>query len=178
MIDRALDFIDKHGEVIKDQTEYLNSESYSWAIKDLRKHREDEHRIHTQILNSLVDKLEYIVNEAGSEISKNKKIQNFTKKIVESVEHYSDIASKYFISERWQEYEGEEAGDNKSAELAFQDKILKNIISFKNKIVSLKLDDEDKDLKIRVYANAIIPIPMREEMEERYPEIAEFLNKK
>jgi ElaB/YqjD/DUF883 family membrane-anchored ribosome-binding protein len=174
MIENALEFIKEHEPVIKDTTKYLKDVDWTNILE--RKDRINEHKLHLKLVNSLTDKLEHVVTEAGEDnLKKDVKIKNFVESVIKEVKNYTKRTSDYFRKERWQDYPDQE---DKSAELDFQDTILKEMLKIKKRVSSLKLDEEKKEIYVKVYADAILSLPMRQVIEERYPNVKEYMEKK
>lgn len=174
MIETAEEFIKEHGQIIKDQTKYLKD--VNWTSVSSRKDRIKEYELHNKLINTLTDKLQYVVGEAGDDnIKKNKKVADFIELVLNEVTNHNKRIAYYFKNEKWQEYLDQ---DEKSAEIDFQDDILKEMLKIKGRITKLKLDEEKKEVSIKIYGDAIVSLPMRKMIEDRYPEIKEFMEKK
>lgn len=174
MIENALEFIKEHESVIKDTTKYLKD--VNWVTISNRKERVGEHKLHLKLVNNLTDKLEHVLTEAGEEnLKKEIKIKNFIDVIVKEVNNYTKRVNEYFKKEKWQEYPNQ---DEKSVELDFQDTVLKDMLKVKKRVSSLKLDEKKKEIYLKVYGDAILSLPMRGMIEERYPKIKEFMENK
>lgn len=172
MIENALEFIKEHESVIKDTTKYLKE--VDWTSITDRKDRMGEHKLHLKLVKNLADRLEHVVIEAGEDnLKKEAKIRNFIDNIVKEVNNYTKRVNDYFKKEKWQNYLDQ---DEKSVELDFQDSILKEMLIVKKRIASLKLDEEKKEVYLKVYGDAILSLPMRQMIEERYPKIKEYMD--
>lgn len=172
MLERAETFIDEHGGIIDDHLLYLHTTE--WVIKKTRKERVEEHKLQNKLLKGLLVKTKFVLEEAGLEYKKSKKCKKFVEGIIKEVEAQIQSSYSYFILERWMDYDGERT-EEKGDEIEFQDEILKEIIYFREEIKKLDLAEEKDEVKVAVYASAIIPLPMREMMENRFPELREFM---
>lgn len=181
MVERALSFIKQHGNVISDHTKYIRDTD--WRNFHSRKDRQNEYKLHVEVLNGFLDKLKFVVQETGDELNKDQRITKFNNNLVKQIENHCDRATNYFNSERWQDYNSnsfpeDEVAEEKAAEIKFQNLILKEIIKFKEDISKLNLNKQISIVNLPIFADKKISIPMRHVAEQRFPEIVEFLKQK
>lgn len=80
----------------------------------------------------------------------------------------------------WTEFDEADANVEKKMELeiAFQSGVLKDLSSFKERLRKINFGEESDNLDIPIHADKPIPMTMSVAIEERYPEIRQFINKK
>lgn len=173
MLERALTFIDEHGKVIKDQSDYLEAHEHNWTILDNRKDRKSEHDLHLKIVRSFVDKVKYVENESGEDALTNKKVKTFIQKLISKIDNYIDRCSSYFELERWVNYTD---SDEKHDEMDFQNEVLNSLLKRKEEVSQFKVNtDSKKTVKIDTWGEVVLPIPLRKVVENRHPEIVKYI---
>lgn len=170
MLERALQFIEEHGEIIKDQSNYLKDND--WTVMPARKDRKDEHDLHLKIVRSFLNKIKYVEEESGEDFYKDRKTVNFAKRLKKEIENYIDRCNLYFKKEKWTNYEDSDA---KTEEMDFQNTVLDSLIKRKEEISKVSLDNKGKDVKIETWGDSELPICLRELVEERYPDVKDFI---
>lgn len=185
MIERALSLIEEHGSAITDQSKYLRENDWSFSVS--RKERIENHKLHLKLLDGFITKLKFIEKEAGSDFKKNKKILTFSKKLVASVKNHITRVNKYLKVERWQDYKDKEEYKDSPEDLAndiadeieFQETVLKLMLKKKSEILAIDLNEEEKkDVLIKTQGTVVFSLPQRESLEELYPEIQEYIDRK
>lgn len=175
-LERALLFFETNKPVVEDQINYIYVND--WSSHTSRKSRKDESALQIKVLRQQLDIVTHIMEEAGDEFDRNKKLINFCKKVAETVEMHNERVAAYFSKERWMTYEGDEykyRGD----ELDFQQELLKHKNTFREKLSTLNIGNElQKDVKLPIEKNKVIPLVMREFVVDRYPDIGEYIERK
>jgi hypothetical protein len=174
MKERALAFIEDIREIVEDQSLYLKDKD--WSFLAGRKARIDEHNLQVGILKSFLDRISLIMLECGEEFHSLERIKKFCLKMSIPIKNHIERSYRYFNFERWTQYD-EDREDEKPIELKFQEDVLKQVIALREKLKELNLEQEtDKDVKIPIHGTSLIPISMRNLIEERYKEVREFLS--
>lgn len=98
-------------------------------------------------------------------------------------ERYNNMEQKFDWTTYVDDYnveggEGLKAEKKQEREITFQNGVLKDYSSFKEKLRRINFGEESLSIDIPVHGDIPIPIVMHEVMENRYPEIKEFIDKK
>lgn len=99
------------------------------------------------------------------------------------IEFFYILEKRYMTVDKkfdWTKFDQTEKGFEKRMELEieFQSNILKDLSNFKERLRKINFGEESSDLDIPIHSDKPIPLTMSRAIEERYPEIRDFINKK
>lgn len=176
-VEAAHNIIDSYNENIKDQITYLRTPAHNWTGFSSIKSRVDEYGVHIQLLNSILDKIKYIVKEAGDDILEDKKIKGFVKSCTSIFNYHDQITKDYFSRVRIIDLIKIE---DKTDEITFQDRILKDLIKINESLRQINILDEGlkKDIKLKTYGDQIFSIPNMKNICLKYPNIDNLVKEK
>ncbi len=91
-------------------------------------------------------------------------------------ERYSVLGNKY----DWTSYDISEKGveEKMEKEIKFQSGVLKNVQVYRESLRKINFGDETKEINLQIYGDIPIPFMMAAAIEESFPEVVEFLEKK
>ncbi len=99
------------------------------------------------------------------------------------IEFFYILEKRYMTVDKkfdWTKFDQTEKGFEKRMELEieFQSNVLKDLSNFKERLRKINFGEESSDLDIPIHSDKPIPLTMSRAIEERYPEIRDFINKK
>jgi hypothetical protein len=111
--------------------------------------------------------------------TKHPKVKSVMEMLLKFVKTYEERKELHFKSENWMEYLdiGLTEADIR-LEIEFQSEILKNLSEYKEKLRKINFGEDSAVIDIPIYGSIPVPLMMSSIIEERYPEIVEFLAKK
>jgi transcriptional regulator len=175
-VERAYNYVKTNAKLIEDQSEYVNGKD--WLYLDRRKARENEFDLHVKLLSLHLDAIKYVIAEALEDFKTEKKLLDFCKRISKDVEAFIERCNHYFEVEKWVDYAGDKEVE-KPLEVDFQSKIVKVINNFRETLSEFNLNNEvNKNLKLPIQSNTILPLIMKDKIFNRYPEVKEYFDNK
>lgn len=160
-------FLDQFEEDILKQVKYLKAKP--WHEK------KEEHPTQFQITNSLLNRLQYFLDNGGREILELKSVRNFVDSVAEGIAQYPNNVTKYLKDPKNSWSKGEDE-DVRQKELAFQDTLMGNSISVKTQLVKLNVSNEIKSLVVPIEGDKTLPFLMRDRLKKEFPQIQKFID--
>lgn len=183
MLDKALSFIKEHGKPLEDQMQFVLS--VDWSSETSSKKKLANYKFASDIVNSALKKLDFVISEAGEDAGRSKKVKAFTKKIVDFSKSFVENCRIYLDSEDWKLYEQmsddedpEKLMNRRLDEIAFQDEILSNIIKINEIIKKVNVEDSREDFHVPIFGKSILCIAQFEQVERVYGGLEAFLELK
>lgn len=183
MLEKALSFIKEHGKPLEDQMKFVLS--VDWSSESSSKKKAINYKFASDIVNSALKKLEFVINEAGEDFRRSKRVQAFTSKIVNFANSFVENCRIYLDSEDWKLYEQlnddedpEKLMQRRLDEIAFQDDILSNIIKVNEIIKKIRVDESNEDFHVPIFGKNILCIAQYEQILRNYEGLENFLELK
>jgi hypothetical protein len=134
-----------------------------------------QHILNERNINALV-KLYNLAEESLGHPDVKKSIKMLLEFYYILEKRYQEVDKKF----DWTKFDQTEKDIEKkmAEEIEFQSGVLKNLSEFKERLRKINFGEESNDLDIPIHSDKPIPIIMSESIEQRYPEIREFINQK
>jgi len=174
--DDILDFIESISITAKKEAAYIKKTN--WADITDPKYRSEEFDLQNLLVDRNLSHAASLFKLAKADL-KHSAVKTMLDELIATFRVHGDRISKYIMESDWTEQltEGASRGAMK-LEIEFQSEMNKNLAKFKADVRKINYSDESQSVDIQIYGDIIIPLLMLESIEQRYPEIAEFLEKK
>ena len=161
----------------KKELTYVEGEDWS-GIKNV-KTRENAYAVHNLITDRNIKSAVDLYKMAGEDLSK-KRVKNSLEILVKFFSILDERYNKVVENFDWTEFNSEEDGASAKAknEVEFQSEVLKNLNAHEERLRKINFGGESDELHIEFHGDKPIPLMMSERMEEKYPDIQKYLDKK
>lgn len=174
---KILDHLELHFGPAKKALKYV--EDNDWSKISKIKAREDEYEVQHLLTNKNVRSFIEFYELAQEDLG-HPKVQEAIKTYVE---FYNLLEKRFEYMESQYDwsviFEGEKDEHlKKKAEIEFQTKVLGQLDNFKKNLRKINFGDQRNEINIAIFNDTPIPLMMREEAEEKFPELREYMEKK
>ena len=170
------DFLSTFEETSKKEVNYIIAND--WTTQPDRGIRESRHDLEVLLVERNTSTAEKLFTLCKGD-TKHPRVKSALDLLIKFFSIYQERKEKYMRSEDWTLYaiDGKNDSDIR-AEIEFQSEILKNISKYKEKLRKINFGEDSAVVDIQIFGNVSIPLMMSDIIEERYPEIKDFLLKK
>jgi len=174
------DFIDSTYITTKNQLQHVKNND--WSSDSLRfADKERQHDLQVLLTETNLANAKSLYDICNKDVS-HKTVKEVMKDFLEFQRIYKVRGENYLRSYDWSNQinleEDEDEDSIGAREIKFQDGINKNIRSFTEKVRKVNDGETVKSIDLNILNNAPIPLVMSEMMENRHPEILEYVKYK
>lgn len=162
------DWINQYKEQFNRYNSYC--EANNWIYSE---EVEQEYKAQKEISNIVLNRLNYFTSKFEPYLEYNY-VQEFISLMITPVNLFLERCNIYFLENDWLK---ETKKDKQLEEMTFQSNMMTDFNSIKDKLQKLNLDNEVVALDIKIHSDKVIPLLMKDIMEEKYPEIKDFREK-
>jgi hypothetical protein len=174
--DDILDFIESISITAKKEAAYIKKNN--WADISDPKFRSEEFDLQNLLVDRNLSHASSLYRLAKADL-KHPAVKAMLDELIATFRIHGDRISKYILESDWTEQltEGASRGAMKQ-EIEFQSEMNKNLAKFKADVRKLNYSDEALSVDIQTYGDIVVPLLMESAIQQRFPEITEFLDKK
>lgn len=170
------DFLSTFEETSKKEIKFVVDNN--WSLLEDRKTRISRHDLEVLLVERNVSHAIKLFALCKGD-TKHPRIKSIMEVLLKFFKIYEGRKESYLKKENWLEYLDKGLSEvDVRAEIEFQSSILKNIAEYKEKLRKINFGEDSTVIDIPIHANTPIPLMMSDVIEERYPEIKEFIEKK
>lgn len=167
------DLVDMLKPTLKKELDFIKSND--WTSGRSRGKRIKMENLHSLITDRAVKNAEKLYKQAEG-FTDHKSVSNVLEMCIEMYDIYEDRYNKYTSKEDWTKYldKGKKEEDVEE-EIEFQSDIRKNLTSMKSHLRKINFGNESNNINLSLFNDRVVSIAMRDTIEERYPEIKEYI---
>jgi hypothetical protein len=170
------DFLNTVEGPLKKELKFIKEND--WIHEGIRGVREKKHDLHYLITNRAVGNAEKLHKIAKDDLD-HPKVKRVMKKMIEMFEIYEKRYHLYTEKEDWTTYLDQDKDEKEmEEEITLQSDISKAVTDLKGKLRKINFGGAGDEVNIELWNNTPMPFMMSQKLEDRYPEIAEKLEKK
>lgn len=172
------DFLSTFEETSRKEIKYILDPKNDWTKILERGIRESRHDLEVLLVDRNTLTAEKLFTLCKGD-TKHPRVKSALDLLIKFFKIYEERKEKYLRDEDWTLYELDGKKDTDiRAEIEFQSEILKNVSKYKEKLRKINFGEDSAVVDIQIFGNISIPLMMSDIIEERYPEIKDFLLKK
>lgn len=170
------DFLSTFEETSKKEIQFVTDNN--WISIPDRKTRESRHDLEVLLVDRNVTQAIKLHALCKGD-TKHPRIKSIMEILLKFFKIYEERKDAYFSKEDWMNYlyDGKTEADVR-LEIEFQSTILKHVADYKEKLRKINFGEDNIVIDIPIHGNIAIPLMMSDMIEERYPEIKDYLLKK
>lgn len=168
-----VDYIDSIEITTKKETKYIKEND--WTLIKEQKFKQDEFDLQNTLVANAVGHAEALYKLAKADL-RSDKVKEALDLLLSSVPVHTNRISNYVLNSDYLESDLSKA--DIKAEMEFQNELNKVGNKIKSKVRTINYGDATETIDIQTFNNVKIPLMMSDMMEQRFPEIKEFLAKK
>lgn len=170
------DFLNTVEGPLKKELKFIKDNE--WIHEKARGVREKKHDLHYLITNRAVGNAEKLHKIAKDDLD-HTKVKRVMKKMIEMFEIYEKRYHLYTEKEDWTTYLDQDRDEKEmEEEITLQSDISKAVTDLKGKLRKINFGGSGDEVNIELFNNTPMPFMMSKKLEDRYPEIADKLEKK
>lgn len=170
------DFLNTVEGPLKKELKFIKDNE--WIHEKGRKMREKKHALQKLITERAVSNAEKLHKVAKDDLD-HPKVKRVMKRMIEMFEIYEKRYHLYTEKEDWTTYLDQDRDEKEmEEEITLQSDISKAVTDLKAKLRKINFGGSGDEVNIELHNNTPMPFMMSDKLENRYPEIADKLEKK
>lgn len=146
-----------------------------WTLVLNKDAREEEYKLQDLLTSRALTNAKVLYTKAKEELS-NPEVKKALNKFFEFLKIHGDRSDNYLMKTDWTSSELGVA--DKRDEIEFQSTVLSNLTKHKDSARKMNYGEETLVVSLPIYNDEPIPLIMADKIEERYPEVKIFLEKR